>query len=130
MVSRLKGSYAILATHDDFPDLMLAACNYRPIWYTRQERGIFFASSKDYFPADFIPEMMEPYSIWAFGPDYSEPLSIRTEYGKKALIICSGGMDSVVAATKMKDDGYAIELIHFRYGSRAEGPRRSSNQRW
>ena len=65
---------------------------------------------------------MEPYSIWAFGPYHSEPLSLRTDYGKKALIICSGGMDSVVAATKMKDDGYEIELIHFRYGSRAEGP--------
>ena len=122
MVSRIKGSYAILATHDDFPELMLAACNYRPIWYARQDNGVFFASSKDYFPPDFNPEMMEPYSAWAFGPYHSEPLSIRTEYGKRALVICSGGMDSVVAAAKMKDDGYKIELLHFQYGSRAETP--------
>jgi 7-cyano-7-deazaguanine synthase len=122
VISELKGSYAILATHDDFPDLILAACNYRPIWFARQERGVFFASSEHYFPRDFIPQMMSPYSCWAFGPDYIEPLNELPDYGKKALVICSGGMDSVVAATKMKDDGYQIELIHFRYGSRAEDP--------
>jgi 7-cyano-7-deazaguanine synthase len=40
----------------------------------------------------------------------------------KALVICSGGMDSVVAATVVKNKGYDIELIHFQYGSRAETP--------
>ena len=122
VISKLKGSYAILATHDDFPDLMFAACNYRPIWFTRQERGIFFASSKDYFPKDFVPEILPPYSCWVFGPDQITRLDAESDYGTRTLVVCSGGMDSVVAATKMKDDGYKIELVHFEYGSRAEGP--------
>ena len=122
VIFQLRGSYAILATHDDFPDLMLAACNYRPIWYTKEERGIFFTSSKDYFPEDFVPEMLPPYSCWAFEPDQIERLDKELEYGRKALVICSGGMDSVVAATMIKREGYDTELVHFRYGSRAALP--------
>lgn len=122
VIGRLKGSYAILATHDDFPDLMLAACNYRPIWFATQERGVFFASSHHYFPSDLIPQMIPPYSIWAFGPDSITRVDEESKGNKKALVICSGGMDSVVAATKVKSDGYEIALVHFRYGSRAEIP--------
>jgi 7-cyano-7-deazaguanine synthase len=122
VIGRLKGSYAILATHDDFPDLIFAACNYRPIWFIKQERGIFFASSQHFFPNDFVPEMLPPYSSWIFGPDLIERLDEEPEYGTRALIICSGGMDSVVAACKMKSDGYDIELAHFLYGSRAQAP--------
>jgi 7-cyano-7-deazaguanine synthase len=122
VISELKGSYAILATHDDFPDLMLAACNYRPIWFTSQERGIFFASSRNYFPSDFVPEMLPPYSCWSFEPDEVQRLDEPRHYGNKALVVCSGGMDSVVAATIVKRQGYNVELVHFQYGSRAEGP--------
>jgi 7-cyano-7-deazaguanine synthase len=120
IIGKLKGSYAILATHDDFPDLILAACNYRPIWIARREYGIFFASSRDYFIRGLVPEMLEPYSAWAFGPNDNERLYIMRLWGKKALVICSGGMDSVVAATEAKAQGYEIELVHFLYGSRAE----------
>jgi len=122
IIGKLKGSYAILATHDDFPDLILAACNYRPIWMARREYGIFFASSRDYFIRGLVPEMLEPYSIWAFGPNDTERLDMVPLLGKKALVICSGGMDSVVAAAQMIKYGYDIELIHFLYGSRAESP--------
>jgi len=120
VILKLKGSYAILATHDNHPDLILAACNYRPIWYTRQDHTIYFASSADYFPSNFAPKMMTPYSCWSFGTNYSHPLINNPDYGNKALIICSGGMDSVVAAAAMKAQKYEIELIHYRYGSRAE----------
>ena len=121
-IEKLKGSYAILATHDDFPYLIFAACNYRPIWIAKREYGIFFASSKEYFPRDMTPQMLQPYSIWAFGPNDTERLDYVRLYGKKALVICSGGMDSVVAATEAKAQGYEIELVHFLYGSRAETP--------
>jgi 7-cyano-7-deazaguanine synthase len=39
----------------------------------------------------------------------------------RALVVCSGGLDSVVAATKLVREGHDVELIHFMYGSRAEG---------
>src|SRR3546814_340928 len=45
-ISKLKGSYAILATHDDHRGLILAACNYRPIWFAKHEDGTFFASAR------------------------------------------------------------------------------------
>ena len=62
-----------------------------------------------------IPNRLGPYSAWAFGPYHSEPLSIRTEYGKRALVICSGGMDSVVAAADWKVVWIIGRLLHFQY---------------
>lgn len=118
----LKGSYAILATHDDFPDMILAACNYRPIWFSRGASVTYFASSRDYFPEDFVPEMVPPYSCWEFGAGYSKRLDRGPATGAKALVVCSGGMDSVVAARALQAEGYEVSLLHFRYGSRAEGP--------
>lgn len=118
----LQGSYAILATHDDFPDLILAACNYRPIWFSKGQNVTYFASSRDYFPEDFVPEMVPPYSCWEFGPGYSKRLDREPATGAKALVVCSGGMDSVVAAKAAQAEGMNIHLLHFHYGSRAEGP--------
>jgi 7-cyano-7-deazaguanine synthase len=126
MVRRLKGSYAILATHDDEDGLIYAACNYRPIWYAHDDAGTYFASSRDYFPDDMHPLMIPPYSAWLFNKDGGFQLTstdAQEEHKpKRALVVCSGGLDSVVAATKMLMDGHHIELVHFRYGSRAQGP--------
>lgn len=124
-VSRIKGSYAILATHDDHRDLVLAACNYRPIWFARNELGTFFASARNYFPDGMVPQMVEPYSMWCFTAYGENRIDLGPEplQNPRALVVCSGGMDSVVAAVAaQKLNGYDIELVHFRYGSRAEGP--------
>lgn len=121
-ISKLKGSYAILAVHNEYPDRIFAACNYRPIWYARNEFGVFFASSAEYFPSSMIPQMLTPYSSWVFTFGTQTRLDNRMPPNKRALVVCSGGMDSVVAATWAKREGYGVELIHFRYGSRAEGP--------
>ena len=123
-IGKLKGSYAILATHNGHPGLVLAACNYRPIWFAAATNGIFFASSRDYFPDFLVPQMLEPYSIWAFAPHVRSRLDKKERNGRypRALVVCSGGMDSVVAARWAQAEGYAVTLVHFRYGSRAEGP--------
>lgn len=121
-IQKLKGSYAILATHDDHRDIVFAACNYRPIWFASDVSGTYFASARDYFPEQMTPQMVEPYSCWAFqgGARYrlDDPVTDRG----RALVVCSGGMDSVVAATQMVRDGVETHLLHFQYGSRAEGP--------
>lgn len=121
-VSKLKGSFAILGTHRDTPDALYFACNYRPLWYIKTEYGVFFASCQSFFPKNFTPVMVEPYSYGVAydGEVYSE--SFVKEKNKRALVVCSGGMDSTVAASEMISQGYEIELIHFLYGSRAEGP--------
>jgi 7-cyano-7-deazaguanine synthase len=128
-ISALKGSYAILAMHQDFPGVVFAACNYRPIWYAEHNVATYFASSRDYFPEPLVPQMLPPYSAWMFNhagktqlTGQEAPAPIEHQAYPRALVVCSGGLDSVVAATKMLHDGYSVELAHFKYGSRAEGP--------
>ncbi len=128
-VRDLKGSYAILANCESEPNQLLAAANYRPIWYVQTDVGVFLASARHYFPDEFVPKMLEPYSAMSFL--YSEGVGLEVTavplreepQQRRALVVCSGGLDSVVAATYTKNVlGYDTELIHFRYGSRAEGP--------
>jgi 7-cyano-7-deazaguanine synthase len=121
-VQNLKGSYAILATHADLPGVIFAACNYRPIWLGSDFGGIYFASSRDYFPDSMSVDMLSPYSVWMVDDVNMIRLDQPTEYRGRALVVCSGGLDSVVAATAMVCEGLHVELVHFRYGSRAEGP--------
>jgi 7-cyano-7-deazaguanine synthase len=121
-ISKLKGSYAILAMHVDHPGKLLLACNYRPIWYAASSAGVFFASSEEYFPSHLVPTMVEPYSMWAVDGAVMVRLDKQEQLNNKALVVCSGGMDSVVAATILKRLNWDVELIHFQYGSRAEGP--------
>jgi hypothetical protein len=46
--------------------------------------------------------------------------SIKPKNNRKALVVCSGGLDSTVVATKAIRDGYDVALLHFLYGCRAE----------
>jgi len=39
----------------------------------------------------------------------------------KAVCLCSGGLDSTVAAAKALDEGFEISIIHILYGQKAEG---------
>ena len=127
-IAALKGSFAILAINLDCPDRIYFACNYRPLWfaYTDYRSQLWFASARDYLPQD--GHMIPPYSYGYFTADATageitrviKPL--RKIPNKKALVVCSGGLDSVVAATQMISSGYDVTLAHFKYGSRAEGP--------
>ena len=134
-VRELKGSFAILAYHETDPSRMFVACNYRPVWYTKTEDGFYFASSRQSFPHGTVPQMLKPYSIAEFHSDGSMtrtdlheavPYNMMDPYDvqkvRTALVVCSGGLDSVVSAAKMKADGFNLHLIHFLYGSRAQGP--------
>ena len=123
-IKRLKGSYAILAQHDAASGL-LAAVNYRPLWYLWTEYGIFLASARHYLPHIGPITMMKPYTVAKFSNGAFSPIeelaSLRDETQRRALVVCSGGLDSVVAATYVKRHlGLDTALIHFRYGSRAE----------
>lgn len=128
VVKMLKGSYAILAHHNESPDRIFVAANYRPIWYANTSVGVFFASSRAYFPPGIPVEMVPPYSACEFslGPEEGV-VSIRHHslykplQAPRALVVCSGGLDSVVAATQAQRGlGYDITLLHFTYGCRAE----------
>ena len=62
-VSKLKGSYAIIATNSKQKDTLYVATNYKPIWFISTDFGYFFASSKEYLPQNWAAEMVAPYSI-------------------------------------------------------------------
>lgn len=126
-IQKLKGSFAILAINTNEPDHIMVATNYRPIWYCTTPLGVFFASSRGYLPSGYPREMVEPYTISSFVLEEGRvvistlPLTEQTP-SKRALVVCSGGLDSVVAATWAQKQEYDIELLNFQYGSRAEGP--------
>lgn len=132
-IRMLKGSFAILAATEHSDEIYVAA-NYRPIWYVTTHFGVFFASTRDSFPNDYAPTMLPPYSIMRFDVDsggilqtISCPLTpppFNGVYEKpRSLVVCSGGLDSVVSAVYVqKVLGHEVELIHFNYGSRAEAP--------
>jgi 7-cyano-7-deazaguanine synthase len=124
VIEKLKGSYAIIGFHERFHALYVAV-NYQALWYAVTPQAILFASARQFFPRDLTPRMIEPYSTWMFrigkpavrlspAPGLAEP--------RCALVVASGGLDSTVVATKLLDEGYEVELLHFLYGSRAQGP--------
>lgn len=131
-VGKLQGSYAILAKTDNASEMFVAA-NYRPIWYITTIGGFFFASTRDSFPEGYVPQMVQPYCAMYFRVGTAalggtgvarrsfqekEPLP-----GDKALVVCSGGLDSVVSAVyAQRKLNMEVELFHVQYGSRAEGP--------
>lgn len=127
-IPKLKGSYAILAYDLETPDTIYWACNYRPIWYIETSLGLFFASSRSYFPCQYTPIMIDPYTMGCFSVSNGEIHTIKYHLiapatRHKALVVCSGGLDSVVAAKVAQSRlGMEIKLIHFLYGSRAEAP--------
>lgn len=125
VIRKLRGSYAILATHTDHTDKMFVAANYRPVWYIDTPYGIFFASSRDYLPQEYPSRMLKPYTAALFDLHGMSEVSLYADdvQGEQALVVCSGGLDSVVSAAYAQTVlGMSIHLIHFLYGSRAEGP--------
>lgn len=125
-IRKLKGSYAILARRYGIHDRLFFAVNYRPLWYIETDYGVFFASSREFFPDGYAPQMIKPYTQGYFsvkGGDITKyETSLLESPAQRSLVVCSGGMDSVVAAKAVIDLGHEVELIHFQYGSRAQGP--------
>lgn len=126
VIRKLRGSYAILATHADHTDKLFVAANYRPVWYIETEHGVFFASSRDYLPQEYPSRMLKPYTAALFDTNgFRKEVSLYHDkvQGERALVVCSGGLDSVVSAAYVQSElGMDVHLIHFLYGSRAEGP--------
>lgn len=123
-VRHLKGSFAILAHKYGTPN-MFVAVNYRPVWYCVTDSGCFFASARDMLPSSCVPQMLKPYTIAEFnefGIVRSEDLDPGEPFVNRALVVCSGGLDSVVSAAWAIKQGYQVRLIHFMYGSRAQEP--------
>lgn len=127
LLATIKGSYAILAINRRTMTYHVA-CNYRPIWISRLHGNLYFGSARDAVPrgkTGRAPEMFGPYMYGIFGSDgncFATRSLISNPVQNKTLVVCSSGLDSTVAAQVCKNRGDDVTLIHFRYGSRAEGP--------
>lgn len=130
-VRRLKGSYGIVASHEHAYDSLYIAVNYRPVWLLETKEGYFFASSRKAFGnVQGEPRMLKPYSVYHFQFNWFTKVMTENRIStmsaapnKKTLVVCSGGLDSVVTAQHCKSVlKMDVELMHFQYGSKAQTP--------
>ena len=120
-LQKVKGSYAVAAVA---ASTVLVAVNYKPLYYMKLGDSVFFSSMERHFRSlesyGMRPARLKPYT--ALDLLTGEVGLLPRWQPKRALVICSAGLDSTTAAAKLKHDGYEIALLHFNYGCRAEGP--------
>jgi 7-cyano-7-deazaguanine synthase len=124
---KLVGSIAAAGYVTEENSLYLAR-NYRPLALVETSFGYFFASERDalldvmhafgQFYQDLSPD---PYTLTVLCPDsvYTHVFQ-QPKVSNTAIVICSGGMDSTVAATVAAQTHEKVILAHFHYGCRAE----------
>jgi 7-cyano-7-deazaguanine synthase len=130
----LKGSFAILAIDNQQGiGTMFWAANYKPLWCLGSFDGssTLFASQRSYFD-DLYHPLGDP-SPFALGPYEYGTVSLQgritrhslysgVEQPQKTLVVCSGGLDSSVAAWSHYRQGDEVTLFHVLYGCKAENP--------
>lgn len=130
----LQGSFAMAIISADAPYKLWLARNYKPLFLQqRTDLGaLFFASRPEYLMPDqsLYNRLLHPAITqmsayhWAeidglTGKVREEPLVLRATE-KRALVVCSGGLDSTTVARWAQVQGYEITLLHFLYGCRAQ----------
>lgn len=128
----ILGSFALAVVEKLNPSKLFLACNYKPIFteYDPQLDTLFFTSLESYLGQINKPlwesnpvRQLEPYSLLSVDAGKkTESLTLwkRNENERRALVVCSAGLDSTVAAKLMIDQGYDVTLLHFKYKHRAE----------
>jgi 7-cyano-7-deazaguanine synthase len=134
LANNVVGSYALAAVHRAHPNRLLLAANYKPIHLgtDRATGAVFFASQESYLAATLLDRLgarpvvaLPPYTsaeLWFDGAELRmDRIGIGRLHTDRALVVCSGGLDSTVAAAAMERDGFKVTLLHFDYGCRATG---------
>lgn len=136
LVQEVVGSYSLAIMHRKHPGKVILACNYKPLYvgYHVIEKYWIFSSQKEYITGRQLQRKLgNPISVEAL-PAYScvmisndlEPKDLKVlslyppRERKKALVVCSGGLDSTVVAASAVKDGWDVTLLHFKYSCRAE----------
>jgi 7-cyano-7-deazaguanine synthase len=131
------GSYATAIVHSENPAEMVLAANYKPLYiaYHPTKHYAIFTSLETYLSAQSLEDRLEselkivqvpPYTAvhvtrHVHGLRFTEySLKKETQEQQKALVVCSGGLDSTVVAAEAKKQGYDVTLLHFKYKCRAE----------
>lgn len=129
LLNKLVGSYALALAHRDHPGSLILASNYKPIYVRKLGNQWYFSSVAEALPGGEVPLALGPYQFSTLtpgGPLCSDTISLsrkplrRSTTRKRAVVVCSGGLDSVTAATQYVRDGYDVLLMHAVYGCRAQ----------
>lgn len=104
--------------------------NYQPlsVVFLVEEQMYLFGSLLEYLvpPVEALglawqPVHFPPYSKLLIDSSGEPPrLHEETVYNRKAVVVCSGGLDSTVAATIACQENDEVMLAHFRYGCHAQ----------
>lgn len=119
-LAKVEGSYALAAMT---PETIYLACNYKPIWIGKKDNEYYFSSLEHHFEGTGIrPYRMKPYSVMNLLT--GETHDLPRQQSNRAIVICSGGLDSTaVAAYACHEHGAEnVLLVHFRYGCKAQKP--------
>lgn len=113
----IVGSYAIAVLKPN--GHFYLACNYKPIFYSFTPDGDFYFSSYAHH-LEGLPNVtkMPPYST--FDTETKETGIIPRKVYDRAVVICSGGLDSTAVASYVRQNHKDMILLHFQYGCLAE----------
>lgn len=128
----LVGSYALAIINRKMQKVLIM-CNYKPVYFGFNIRHQYwvFASQPDMIAANSLRELsswsiqkMEPYSSAIFdlenGSITCQKARSKTATPENALVVCSGGLDSTVAAAFACKFYKKVKLIHFLYDCKAQ----------
>ena len=131
----LIGSYAVSIYSLKKPNKLFLAVNYKPLYihFDAQLNVLFFSSLEDYMVGDKIDEVfnikdkvkqVRPYSLLEIDMTDGTVREFilrkpKRNEKKRALVICSSGLDSTVCASWALNQKMDVELLHFKYGCRA-----------
>jgi len=141
LLLELKGSYALSMTDVRKPRVVWLAANYKPlhiavhhatgtvIWTSLPdylEQALGEGNWTDRLTSHWRIERVPPFTLLQVEASNGRPtlrsynFKNRQEDNKRALVICSGGLDSTTVAVEYISRGYEVDLLHFRYGARAQ----------
>lgn len=129
-IQRLVGSFAILAFNRHQPDQLYYATNYKPLYVARISDSIVLSSQARHFqgwgqlydPFTSYPLPLKQYTWGWFSREGYYVEELLEPKSERVLVVCSGGLDSATVAWKYYKEGYNVDLVHFKYGCKAEGP--------
>lgn len=121
-IRKLKGSYAIACVSEECKTIFLAR-NYKPIHYWSPDGESFLFSSmkrhfNDIMPRGQSPVEMAPYRVMDLLSGHS--IVLPRKITNRAIVVASSGLDSTTAIAMLKEKGYEVRLLHFRYKCQAE----------
>lgn len=112
-LEKIRGSFAIAATNGT---AIYLACNYKPIFYRFINGELYFSSLNSHLDGKGI--RVEPYTV--LNPLSGEWCDIPRIQFNSAVVVCSAGLDSSTCLQLAKDNHEKVEILHFKYGCRAE----------